>query len=118
MTAPWLVYAVALACAVGIATGQLMFKTGADLLTRNGGVIVSQAGAIVLAAFALYGVTTLAWIWVLRHSDLGKIYPVMALAFVLVPVASHYLFGEQFSWRYAIGCALIVVGVVLTSQAA
>jgi drug/metabolite transporter (DMT)-like permease len=106
---------IALLCVCGISSGQILFKMGANALVANGGRLFSMGGAIVAAALALYGVTTLAWIWVLQRSDLGKTYPLMALAFILVPVASHYFFGESFTWRYAFGCVLLVTGIVLTS---
>ena len=107
---------IALLCVCGIAVGQVLFKLGADALLGNGGRLVSRGGGIVAAALVLYAVTTLAWIWVLQRSELGKIYPLMALAFVLVPVASHFMFGESFTWRYVIGSALLVAGIVLTSS--
>lgn len=106
----------ALAVVCGMAAGQLLFKFGADLLNRHDGAILSPAGAVLGAALALYGLTTVGWIWVLQRSDLGKIYPLMALSFVLVPLASHLLLGEQFSWRYGLGCALIVAGIALTAR--
>jgi drug/metabolite transporter (DMT)-like permease len=65
---------------------------------------------------SLYGVTTVVWIWVLSRSELGKVYPLMALAFVLVPVATYFLFNERFSMTYMIGIALIVGGIILTAQ--
>jgi multidrug transporter EmrE-like cation transporter len=40
----------------------------------------------------------------------------MALAFVLVPVATYFLFNERFSMTYMIGIALIVGGIILTAQ--
>lgn len=107
---------IALLCVCGIAAGQVLFKLGANALVANGGKLASTGGAVVAAALALYGVTTLAWIWVLQRAELGKIYPLMALAFILVPIASHFLFGETFTWRYAVGCALLVAGIVLTSS--
>ena len=107
---------VALLCVVGIAAGQVLFKFGADELNAAGGKLVSTGGLVLAAALALYGVATVAWIWVLQRSELGKTYPLMALAFVLVPLASHVVFGESFSWRYAVGCALLVAGVVLTTS--
>ena len=64
----------------------------------------------------LYGVTTLVWIWVLSRSELGKVYPLMALAFVLVPIATYFLFDERFSVGYMLGIALIVMGIILTSR--
>lgn len=37
----------------------------------------------------------------------------MALAFVLVPLASHWLFGERFQPQYFIGIVLIMTGIVV-----
>jgi drug/metabolite transporter (DMT)-like permease len=112
----FLIKLVALLCVCGIATGQVLFKVGANALRENGGKLLSTGGAVVVAAIMLYGLMTLAWIWVLQRSELGKIYPLMALAFILVPVASHFLFGESFTWRYALGVVLLVTGIVLTSS--
>jgi len=112
---PGAIKLVALLCVCGIAAGQILFKLGADALVANGGKLLSAGGAVVAGALVLYGVTTLAWIWVLQRADLGKTYPLMALAFILVPLASHFIFGESFTWRYVLGCALLVAGIVLTS---
>lgn len=107
---------VAVLCVCGIAAGQLLFKLAANAFATNAGKSWYIGGAILAFAMVLYGFTTLAWVWVLQRSELGKIYPLMALAFILVPVASHFAFGEAFTWRYAIGCVLLVAGVVLTSS--
>jgi drug/metabolite transporter (DMT)-like permease len=107
---------IALLCVVAIAAGQVLFKLGANALIQDGGKWLSRGGAVVAVAVVLYALTTLAWIWVLQRAELGKIYPLMALAFILVPVASYFVFGESFSLRYAIGCVLLVAGVVLTSS--
>ena len=107
---------VALLCVLGIAIGQVLFKFGANALNAAGGRLLSSGGLVLAAALALYAVTTVAWVWVLQRSELGKAYPFMALAFILVPIASHFVFGESFSWRYAVGCALLVAGVVLTTS--
>ncbi|ANH74377.1 hypothetical protein ACS15_0758 [Ralstonia insidiosa] len=41
----------------------------------------------------------------------------MALAFLLVPLGSHFVFGERFQTQYAFGVAFIMIGVILTSNA-
>jgi drug/metabolite transporter (DMT)-like permease len=107
--------AVALLCVLGMAAGQLLFKWGADGLTASGGRLLSTGGAVLATALALYAATTVAWIWVLQRSELGKIYPLTALAYVLVPLASHFMLGESFAPRYVIGCMLLVAGIVLTT---
>ena len=66
---------------------------------------------------ALYAITSIAWVWVLQKTDLGRVYPLMALAFILVPLSSHMVFGERFPAHYWVGVALIAVGIVIAVRA-
>lgn len=50
----------------------------------------------------------------LQTAELGRVYPIMALAFVIVPAATHVLLGECFTPRYFTGVVLIMVGIVVT----
>lgn len=107
-------YLIALLCVLGIAIGQILFKLSAIALKDSGSFFELKTALTLLSAFALYGITTIAWVWVLQKSDLGKIYPLMALAFLLVPLGSWVVLGERFSPQYFIGVALIVSGIVIT----
>lgn len=107
-------YLVALLCVVGIAIGQILFKLSAIALKESGSFFEFKAASLLLSAFVLYGLTTIVWVWVLQKSDLGKIYPLMALAFFLVPLGSWVVLGERFSPQYFIGVALIITGIVVT----
>nr|WP_197979183.1 EamA family transporter [Pseudomonas coleopterorum] len=104
-------------CVIGIAGGQILFKLSASALHKSGSIFDSQTLIILFSAFALYGVTTIAWVWVLQKIDLGKAYPLMAMAFILVPIGSHFIFGEKFSYQYFLGVALISVGIVVAVKA-
>ena len=107
--------AVALLCVIGIAVGQILFKLCAESY-RIAGPFNSKTLTFFFVAMFLYGVTTLVWIWVLNRSELGKIYPLMALAFILVPAASYFIFSERFSVQYVVGVLLIAGGILLTSR--
>lgn len=110
-------YLVALLCVLGIAAGQILFKISANGLLQSGSFFSIKTLAALSAAICLYGLTTLAWVWVLQRIELGRIYPLMALAFVLVPIGSHFLFGERFQTQYLIGVALIIVGILVATKA-
>lgn len=110
-------YLVALLCVLGIAVGQLLFKSGAMALTAAGSWYAPRAALALFAAVSLYGITSLAWVWVLQKAELGRVYPLMALAFVLVPVGSYLVFGERFQWQYFLGVALIMLGIVIAVRA-
>ena len=114
MSAPWINYLVAFACVVGLALGQILFKMAANAL-QGGGIWQPQVLVCLCLAFALYGLTSLAWVWVLRDLALSRVYPLMALAFVMVPLGAWLQFGETLDARYFMGMALIVAGVVLTT---
>ncbi|AUQ40626.1 EamA family transporter [Yersinia ruckeri] len=106
-------YLVALLCVIGIAAGQILFKISASELHKTGRIFASSTLWVLFPAFFLYGVTTLAWVWVLQHIELNKAYPLMAFAFVIVPIGGYFILGERFNSQYIAGVAFIIVGVVL-----
>jgi len=108
-----MIYVIALLCVVGIAAGQILFKLSAISLQRTGTFFDVKTILILGSAFALYGLTTIAWVWVLQRIELGKAYPLMALAFVLVPIGSHFILGERFQMQYVFGVILIAFGIML-----
>ncbi len=108
-----LVKIIAFLCVLGIAAGQLMFKISANSIEQTGSYFAPKTAALLFAALTLYGVTTLAWIWVLQKVELGQVYPLMALAFILVPLGSYFILGEHFQAQYFIGVSLIMVGIVV-----
>lgn len=109
-----LVNIIAVVCVFGIAIGQLLFKLSANSLHQTGSFFAPKTAITLFVALALYGVTTIAWIWVLQKAELGKIYPLMAMAFILVPLGSHFILGERFQPQYFVGVVLIMIGIVIT----
>lgn len=110
-------YIIALICVIGIAAGQILFKLSASSMQKSGTIFDLGTLATLFSAFALYGITTLAWVWVLQKIELGKVYPLMALAFVLVPIGSHFFFGERFQPQYFFGVAVIIAGILIAVKA-
>lgn len=107
-------YMIAVFCVLGLAIGQVLFKASATNLSQSGSFFEFKTAAMLLAAMCLYGVTSVAWVWVLQKVELGRAYPLMALGFVLVPLASYLIFGEKFTAQYFLGVVLIVTGIVVT----
>ena len=106
-------YLLAIVCVIGIAAGQILFKMSSSSLSKSGSWFDMQTLTVLFSAFALYGLTTILWVYVLQRADLGKIYPLMALAFVIVPIGSHFVFGERFQAQYFIGITLIITGIIV-----
>ena len=105
-----------LACVICISFGQLLFKKAAAALPAQPGLWDWATNGWLLVSLALYGITTLGWIWVLRHAPLHLAYPFMGLAFLIVPVIAWAFLGEPLHWRTLAGGALILAGVVLAAQ--
>ena len=97
-----IIYVAAILCVVGLAIGQILFKISATALSESGTFFAIKPAAILFAGMCLYGVTSVAWVWVLQKVELGRVYPLMALAFILVPLGSHLVFDERFQPQYFI----------------
>ena len=107
------VYILAVVCVLGIAAGQIMFKYSALAMNEAATLFAIRPLLFFGATMTLYVITSIGWVLILRHAELGKIYPFMALAFVIVPLASHFIFAERFTSGYIAGSVLIAVGLVL-----
>ncbi|GAN59975.1 DMT family transporter [Acetobacter cibinongensis] len=104
----------AILCVIGISIGQILFKVSANGFHKAGSFTDPTALGVLLVALALYGVTTIGWVWVLQRSELGRVYPFMALAFAIVPLLSYIFLHENFTWQYAVGVFLIISGILVS----
>ncbi|WP_373783947.1 EamA family transporter [Delftia acidovorans] len=104
-----------LLCVLGISTGQLLFKKAANAIPEPFSISALLHNGWLFAALALYGVTTLGWIWVLRHAPLQLAYPFMSLCFLIIPTLSWLFLGEPLHWRVLAGGLFIIAGVILAS---
>lgn len=104
-----------LTCVTGIAVGQILFKLGALALSgASDNNWQRWFNSYLIIALCVYGIATLLWIWVLRTIPLHVAYPLMALAFLIVPTLSYAFLGEPFPLKTAIGGVLIILGVYIS----
>ena len=101
----------ALFCTVA---GQLLFRGAAIAANANGTFFNTRSLIGYATAITLYMVMTVLWSYALREMTLSRAYPFMALAFLILPIAEHFLYGQTWSWFAITGGAIIVVGVVVT----
>lgn len=104
-----------LAVVMALAVGQLLFKSTAMAWSAEKTLFSMKVMCRLIPSLAVYGLATIAWIWVLRNAQLKTAYPFMALAFVIVPIGAFYFFGERVTPMYAVGAAFIIIGVVITA---
>ena len=106
-----------LSCVLILVTGQILFKQVALNLNKSGVLLSLPVLGLASVAVSLYALSTLLWIMVLRNIALAKAYPFFALGFVLVPLASYFLFNETLSNVQMLGIGLITAGIVLVGLA-
>jgi drug/metabolite transporter (DMT)-like permease len=99
-----------------ISAGQLLFKIASGLLDFRRPLADPRGLAVLSVALVLYGAATLVWVAVLRHAPLSRIYPIMALSFVLTPLGGMLVLKEPITPGYWAGLALILVGLVVIGR--
>ena len=109
---------LALACVLMSAAAQLMMKLGmtapASPDAASQGVYMNALrNPWVWGGLCLYGISAIAWLWVLSKLDVSLAYPLVSLGFVVTMLAGVFWLGEPWSWARIGGACLIVAGVVL-----
>lgn len=109
--------AAPLACVLVISAGQILFKLAAGHFDPRRPFADPHGLVLLGVALAVYGAATLLWVMILRHAPLSRIYPLMALSFVLTPLGATLLLKEPISGGYWVGIALIMAGLAVISRA-
>lgn len=103
---------------------QLLFKQGMIML---GSINFSFANIIsliinvlknpyLLTGLFFYGLSFLLWLMVLSKMKLSIVYPITSINFVLVILASYFLFGERLSGMQYISILIIILGVIALAK--
>ncbi len=115
---------------LGIATvttvlSQLLFKQGMIVVGSVNFSFANMAALIMnvikspylLIGLFFYGVSFLLWLLVLSKLKISVVYPITSINFVLVLVASYFLFGEKLSIFQYLGILIIITGVLILAKA-
>lgn len=102
------------------AVGQVMLK---HAMVRVGRLhlsfeMISRAflQPYFVLAIAIYVLALLIWMQVLSSTPLNIAYSVLAITYVLVPIFSYFVFGEQMAPGQMVGVALILIGVAFVGN--
>jgi len=96
------------------AVGQLLLKAGAQHLAGLGRLEFLPAAfrdIRVLSGLVAWTASTLCWLYVLRVAPLSRAYGLTSLTYVLIFMASVFLFGEQVRRLHVVGTVLIIIGI-------
>ena len=116
MTCKFLPLVLAVLCVVLSAAAQLAMKVG---MAPPAGSSVQHTYLHALTSpwvwlgLGCYGLSAVAWLWVLSRLDVSLAYPLVSLGFVLTMAAGVLWLGEPWSWPRVGGAALILAGVLL-----
>ena len=101
-----------------MATGQMLFKYGSSGKSITGimDIIRLFFSPVVFCALCLYAATTGLWLYILSRVPISFAYPIQALAFPLVLLASMLIFKESISVTRWIGVRVIVCGVMIATR--
>jgi undecaprenyl phosphate-alpha-L-ara4N flippase subunit ArnF len=94
--------------------GQLLLKSGTQRLAGLAGLeflLAATRDVHVLSGLLAWIASTVCWLYVLRVAPLSRAYGLTSLTYVLVPLASVYVFGEQLRRLHGLGTVLIIIGV-------
>jgi len=103
--------------------GQLLVKHGINCLPANifssglvSGFIRIFLGPWVVIGSCVYVVATLLWIYALTRVALSFAYPFVSISYVLIIMASRFVFGEPVSALRWVGVIVICAGIILVSR--
>lgn len=106
-----------------VITGQLLLKSGMTVANvragerRDFGRLARAAfNWRVVAGFAVYGVSALAWIVVLSRAELTFAFPFLGLGYTGVVLGAVLLLGERPGRMQWAGIAIVVAGVTLVAM--
>lgn len=112
---------VFLLIAIGLsATGEVLLKVGmrqfGEFSITPEHVLRAFSMAPVVGGFALIFSGSLFWLATISRADLSWAYPLLALGYILVVLASWAVLHESVSPLRAAGLVVICLGLVLVSQ--
>ena len=109
------VIVASIGCAVA---GQLSLKSAMNRIGRvsRQGTLRWPAGAWPLfRGLALYGVSTVLWLFVLSRVELSFAFPFISLSYVAILLGARFGLREHLNPSRLVGSALIILGVLLVS---
>jgi drug/metabolite transporter (DMT)-like permease len=106
-----------LICVFGIACGQILFKLASGFFPKSlafNELLSFALNRYFLSALVIYGLATILWIYALKLVPLNVAYPLMSLAFIIVPILSYIFLKEAIEYKTFVGTLVIILGLLIT----
>lgn len=118
---PLLYFQVVLAILLNV-SGQLLLKRAAMVGSADVDAVSSATKSFLSPYFiggaGSLGFSSLVWVTVLKKLPLTIVHPLTGVVFILVPVASYFLWDEPLPPLRLIGILVIMAGVYLVARGA
>jgi drug/metabolite transporter (DMT)-like permease len=106
------------------AVGQLTLKAGMNSIVQtygklqlSFGTLLHMAGnPLLIVGIAIFGISTLLWLFALAKADLSFAYPFLSLTYLAVLLGGAFLFGDKVTLPRVLGFAIIVAGVWIVAR--
>ena len=97
------------------AVGQILFKAARNA-HPDASILPLFLQFETWAAFVIYGLSAICWLWVLSRAQLSFAYPMLSLTFPIVVALSAVLFSESILPMRWAGVGVIVFGISLLAR--
>jgi len=108
------------------AVGQLTLKAGMNSVVKASAtgklqlsldtLIHMATNPLLIVGIAIFGVSTLLWLFALAKADLSFAYPFLSLTYLAVLIGGAFLFGDKVTLPRVIGFAVIIAGVLIVAR--
>lgn len=107
-------------------SGNLMIRQGVVLaggLSLESTVFLKEMRNLLqqplfVAGVVLYGLASIVWFGIVSTENLNSSYPLLVgITFILVTLGATVLFRESLSWQKVLGITIILIGIVIGSNA-
>lgn len=106
------------------AVGQLVLKAGMNSLVETYGKLQLSAETLLhmattpllIVGIAIFGISTLLWLFALAKADLSFAYPFLSLTYLAVLLGGAFLFGDKVTLPRVVGFAVIIAGVWIVAR--
>ncbi|MEZ4671836.1 MAG: EamA family transporter [Anaerolineae bacterium] len=102
------------------AVGQLTLKAGMNSVGKSqlsvDTLMRMATNPLLLVGVAIFGISTLLWLFALSKADLSFAYPFLSLTYLAVLVGGALLFHEEVTLPRVVGFLVIIAGVWIVAR--
>jgi len=102
--------------AIIISLGQISIKHGAHRISNEASELIWSvlSNTWIFFGLAMYMLAMAIWIVTIKNVPLHVATPISGLTFVIIPLFSSILLGEDFKLSSLIGSAVIILGIYIS----